>query len=148
VTPLYLLAAHLLGDFVFQTRWQAAGKFGRSREARNLRLRHVATYCLPFLAVVGYVAPTWWRALLFLLLLYGLHYLTDRQRIPVTLGDVVAWRTFDRSRRELEWMRQDDSRSARFDVDRLPKNPWPSVGLAIDQTLHVATLALLGGLFL
>ena len=46
--PLYLIAAHLVGDFVFQTRWQAAAKL----TDRYARAAHVSTYLLAFVPVV------------------------------------------------------------------------------------------------
>jgi hypothetical protein len=38
---LYLIAAHMVGDFVLQTRWQAVGKFGSGLHARALRTRQL-----------------------------------------------------------------------------------------------------------
>lgn len=169
--PLYLLAAHLVGDFILQTRWQAAGKFARTRQGALLRLRHVATYSVPFvpLAIV-YGGNAWWSAD-FMLALFLLHYLTDSRRFTSTLGDWVAWYVTlgddrlgrvtlsdprvmrDGTRVRITTTGQ-TGRALYEDGDDLvlildlEPNPWTPVPIMIDQTLHVCQIALLGGLFL
>jgi hypothetical protein len=167
VIALYLIAAHLVGDFVLQTRWQAAGKF----TDRRLRLRHVTAYCVPFVAVLLVIPAldgTWLdehrgifypanpgrvpQKLAFLALLFVLHYATDSRRFRSTLGDVVAW----------VWMTPSGTDPATVDALALqpmavyrtevpnspPPNPWPPVPILIDQTLHICQIAILGALFL
>lgn len=90
---LYLLAAHLTGDFVLQTRWQAARKLYDP----GVRLGHVLTYMIPFvpIAVVYAQGPgpllRWESAITFLGWLVMLHYLTDSHRFTSTLGDTLGW---------------------------------------------------------
>jgi hypothetical protein len=156
---LYLVAAHLVGDFVLQTRWQASGKFGGGVTAFDLRTKHVLGYCLPFVPVAIVFSPDAWHAADFMVLLYALHFLTDTRRFRSTLGDVVGW-----------WFASPESRSRQVgeargriyefppyyayppvDVERklpLPPSPWAPLPICIDQTLHVCQLALLGGIFL
>lgn len=128
---LYLIAAHLVGDFVFQTRWQSERKFDQP----IYRVRHVTTYTLAFVPVValcwqGPFSP------MFLPALWTLHFLTDSRRFTSTLGDWIAWR----------WWIPD---VRKYHVEKLlPENPWPPIALAIDQTLHVVQIAVLAGLFL
>lgn len=160
---LYLLAAHLVGDFVLQTRWQAAGKF----TDRALRTRHVAVYCLPFVPVA--VWRIGWQAFPFLLSLYVLHWLTDSRRFRSTLGDWVGWRCRpfitrisvpDPAHRPGERIQIGSGVAKILAVEpegsgwdylvrlELEPNPWSPMPILIDQALHVAQLALLGGLFL
>ena len=166
----YLLAAHLVGDFVVANRWQAAGKL----TDRRLRAQHTIGYCLPFVPIAfvyGHFhgSPRWEVAIAFLLWLLILHYATDSHRFQSTLGDVVQW-TYDRRvapdiavrswinflygdpvdstaiplTKRLEVAADLDARRLRFP----PPNPWTPIGLMIDQTLHVCQIALLAGLFL
>lgn len=47
-----LVLAHLCGDYLLQTEWQALNKhggLGRNREARRALLSHIAWYALPFI---------------------------------------------------------------------------------------------------
>jgi hypothetical protein len=131
---LALLAAHLVGDFVFQSRWQADGKFGWTPEALRLRTTHVATYVAAFAPIIYWrldAGVGFWRVAAFAWILGVLHWLTDSRRFTSTVGDVVGWR-FKGS-----WEGKPSS---------IPANPWPSLPLAIDQTLHVLQLAALGWL--
>jgi hypothetical protein len=138
---LYLLSAHLLGDYVLSTRWQAEHKLTDAL----YRLRHVTAYSVPFVPIaIVYGGNAWWSAD-FMLALFLLHYLTDSRRFRSTLGDVVAWRwAVTREEGDPFGFRPD---TATRDLP-LPENPWPPIPLMIDQTLHVVQLALLGGLFL
>lgn len=142
---LYLLAAHLVGDFVLQTRWQAAGKAGWTTEAVELRARHVLAYCVPFVPLAIIYAPDTRRALGFMAWLYVLHFLTDSRRFASTVGDWVSWtftgagETYDVGERHGE---------AIEGCPRLLPNPWTPIPILIDQTLHVCQIALLGGLLL
>lgn len=155
---LYLLAAHLTGDFLFQTRWQAVMKLTDA----YVRLWHAITYTLAFVPVAVLCADdhVWLRAGGFLAWLLLFHYLTDSHRFRSTLGDVVQWR-LDLRRDPLtckrEWLDHTlehvGSSVQAIDVDDKavrwpPPNPWPLTPLAVDQTLHVIQLAVLGGIFL
>lgn len=151
---LYLIAAHMVGDFVLQTRWQATGKFGfSSAVAFDYRTKHVTTYSLPFFPIAIYYSHDWMHALAFMGLLWWLHFVTDTWRITSTLGDHIAWKlTDDAAKRELLSRFDPATRITFVPADnhplRLPRNTWPALPLAIDQTLHVCQLALLGGVFL
>jgi len=132
VIGLYLLAAHLVGDYLLQTRWQADGKFGWTDGAMRLRARHCAAYCLPFVPIAVWQNWSAWgpfRVAYFLMLLWALHFFTDAQRFERTPGEWLVWRRRGTRR-------------------PLPPNPWPSIGLAIDQSLHVVQIAALAALFL
>lgn len=181
---LYLLAAHLTGDFVLQTRWQAARKL----HDPGVRLGHVVTYTLPFIpiAVVYAKWPTlnglhWEAAGTFLGWVILLHYLTDSYRFTSTLGDTVGWwvmRRHDPERTTRDWVdylygdrelivmpmiggpkpkvdphllawrnRQAD-RLARGRLPWPPPNPWTTLPILLDQTLHIVQLAALAAIFL
>lgn len=141
--PLYLLAAHLVGDFVLQTRWQAVGKFTDS----SLRMRHVWTYSIPFWPIaVAYDEGTRWHGLAFIVGLVLLHFLTDSRRFASTLGDVVAWRMM--SGNNVAGTLKKPGEAEQPIYMRLPPNPWTPIPILIDQSLHVVQLAVLGGLFL
>lgn len=124
---LYLLAAHLVGDFLFQTRWQAARKL----DDAATRLRHVSTYTLAFIPVVLASGADARHAGGFLAWTFVLHFVTDSRRFHSTIGDWVTWNV-ERKTRGL----------------RLDPNPWQPLPILIDQSLHVAQLAVLGGLWL
>jgi hypothetical protein len=130
VIGLYLLAAHLVGDFLLQTRWQAAQKLVSAR----VRARHVAAYLIPFVVLLAYLRPSWGRAVAFVCLLAVLHFLTDSRRFTSTPGEWVVWAV----RRERYGLL----------VPPLDPNPWPAMPLMIDQSLHVVQIAVLGGLLL
>ncbi len=139
---LWLLVAHLVGDYLLQTRWQAVEKFGWTRRAMQYRTRHVAAYCVPFIPIsIVYGGFHLWIDW-FLVDLALWHWLTDAQRFTRTPGEWLVWRV----------------RAPRVAVDRipmtgdprepLPPNPWPTIGLAIDQTLHLVQIAVLASIFL
>jgi hypothetical protein len=121
VIALYLLAAHLVGDFLIQTRWQALGKL----EDAALRARHVLAYSLPFIPIVVVEARTGSQALSAFVLLVVLHYVTDSHRFTTTPGEWLVWH-------------------AGLREEPLAPNPWPPLPLLIDQALHVCQLALVG----
>lgn len=155
---LWLLAAHLVGDFVFQTRWQATGKFGWSDRAYWLRARHVFTYTLAFVpvAIVYGSAKEYSGAAAFLSVLAILHFLTDAQRFTSTLGDRIVWRFLPERIRELEVRTDlhllhgpDANRAVPGEwLDHPPPNPWAPLPLVIDQTLHLIQIAVLADVFL
>lgn len=84
---LYLLATHLVGDVVLQTRWQAELKF----KIAAYRARHVLTYSLVFVPIAVVYASSAARAAAFTGLLALLHFATDSRRFRSTLGDVLEW---------------------------------------------------------
>lgn len=133
---LWLLAAHMVGDYLFQNRWHAAAKFTSARE-RGL---HVAWYTLAFVPVAFWYADTW-KATAFLASLAVLHFLTDRRRYVSNVGDVLGHR--------LRLARASGVPLRRVLRDVVtPPNPWETLPLMVDQTLHVLQLAILGSLFL
>lgn len=146
--PLYLLAAHMVGDFVFQTRWQALQKLRSVR----LRMQHVAFYTVPFYVVLAVDWPGVPRAAGFLLALIALHFATDSVRFLSTLGDVIAWRFKTMPEKQAAWLdyAQADpiGHYNHSNEMSMPPNPWPAMSLMIDQSLHVVQLAVLGGIFL
>jgi hypothetical protein len=142
--PLYLLAAHMVGDFALQNRWQAEQKLDDPR----IRSMHVLTYTLAFVPVAAVSGAPWQEVVTFLGLLAGLHFLTDSRRFRVTLGDLAEWRTRTTPERQREWR----ALTGRTPIDDSeawhrwpPPNPWPATPLALDQTLHVLQVAVLGG---
>jgi hypothetical protein len=148
VIALALLASHLVGDFVLQTRWQANGKLTDWR----LRTRHVVAYGAPFYVWVPFLDIAAWRVWTFLGLLLVLHFLTDSRRFHSTLGDVYGWRQMPKADRNAEWQEyvivdEDDYANPQPVPDEWldwpTPNPWLSLPLMIDQTLHVVQLALL-----
>lgn len=139
---LYLIAAHLVGDYLLQTRWQAVGKFGWTSEAVKFRSKHVLTYLVPF-AFVVFLYTDALHAVGFLAWLAVLHWLTDAQRIVVTPGEWIVGRlnAWKLDRKFL-------ARASKIPLESMPPNPWPSLPLAVDQTLHICQLAVLGWWFL
>lgn len=142
---LYLLAAHLTGDFLLQNRWMARRKLNDAW----WRTYHVAVYCVPFVPLVVVYAHGWQRSLLFFVLLYWAHWLTDSREFRSTVGDVIHWAFMGSASRGAEWERVVKTRPHEtVSPSRIPPNLWPLVGVAVDQSLHVIQLAILGGLFL
>lgn len=146
--------AHLAGDYVFQTRWQSALKFGWTPAAAFLRGRHCLTYTLAF-APVAFAYGTWDGAGAFLVWLFFLHFLTDAQRFPSTLGDVIAWRLRSTARRRVSRLKEERDehghrlpRSVNVTLALPPPNPWQPIGLMLDQTLHLFQIAVLASILL
>lgn len=73
---LLILAAHMLGDFVFQTQWVA----DRKLKSAWVRLLHVWTYTACFLPIVGLASLSLRQAVAFLLLVFITHFITDSRR--------------------------------------------------------------------
>lgn len=145
---LYLIASHMVGDFLFQTRWQAEHK----RSSRPYRTRHVASYTLAF--VPGAFLLNWQHALAFLGALALLHYITDSHRFQSTLGDWIGWSALSPLRQQNAWRDElSDESDMLGPVDPLlmlspPPNPWKPTPIMVDQTLHLVQLAILGAVFL
>lgn len=71
---LYLLTAHLIGDFPLQPDWMARSK----ADSRSVRALHVATYSVPFLPLIALTSTT--GALIFIVSNGAVHYLVDSRR--------------------------------------------------------------------
>lgn len=142
---LYLLAAHMVGDFVLSNRWQADLKF----TDRGYRTRHVIGYCVAFVPIALAYGSSGYRGSAFLGSLFVLHWLTDSRRFRSTLGDVCSW--WSQSRAARRQYREIDTEPVDV-TDKMilwpPPNPWPPMPLLIDQTLHVVQIAVLAGIFL
>lgn len=130
---LWLIACHLTGDYLLQSRWQADAKLHNWR----VRLRHVTCYTLVFVPLAFVYAGAGWRTPAFLAALFVLHFATDSFRPPFSLGDVIEWRLLPSNRAE---------RERRHGV--LAPSTWTPQAIILDQTLHLLQLALLGSLFL
>lgn len=150
---LWLIVAHLAGDYLLQTRWQAVEKFGWTTSAILTRARHVEGYLVPFIPI-AFVYAGQSHALRFLEALAVLHFLTDAQRFTRTPGELLAWhlgRVDDETKRNAcPVFVGKNIRVLPVVADglRLPPNPWPPIGLAIDQTLHLIQIAVLAQVFL
>jgi hypothetical protein len=67
------------------------------------------------------------------------HFLTDAQRFTRTPGEWAWWR----------WCAFiAEGRVRRTPALPLAPNPWPTIGLAIDQSLHLIQIAVLAQIFL
>lgn len=115
---LALLVAHLTGDFLLQTDWQALNKvrgFGDS-VARRALAQHMFTYAVAFVPVLVWIADRTeaWRAIVV--------------AVAVVVPHVVI----------------DDGHLVRLWLRRVKGVQAPNLGLtiAVDQTFHV--LCLLG----
>jgi hypothetical protein len=73
---LYLLAAHMLGDFVLQSDRMAKAKLTDVWE----RTLHVTGYTLGFIPFLGMAGITDWRNPAFLGCLWVTHFITDSRR--------------------------------------------------------------------
>jgi len=74
VISLYLLTAHLIGDFPLQPDWMAAEKL----DSRSVRARHVIRYSLPFIPLLALTSPL--NGLTFIVSNGVVHYLVDSRR--------------------------------------------------------------------
>ena len=66
---MHWIFAHLIGDYVIQNDWMAAGK----KKSSFVCLIHVLTYMVPFL----FCGLVWWK----LLAIAGQHFVQDRTNI-------------------------------------------------------------------
>jgi hypothetical protein len=147
--PLYLLASHMAGDYLLQTRWQAATKL-TDPWVRSL---HVLGYTAAFIPAAAVAGVPWQEAVTFLGFLAALHWLTDSRRIRSTLGDWLEWQTMsDRGKiDEHERVRAHPTlgavriRHKTADGLKLPPNPWEPMPILIDQSLHLIQIAVLAG---
>ena len=119
-TELFLvfLVSHLVGDFLFQTDWQAGNKrggLGRDPTARRALLTHVLTY------VVAFVPALIWFA--------SEHSLPGAS--AVLLGIAVPHAVIDHGSVVPLWIRH---------VKKNPLPPPTGLAVAVDQSLHVLCL--------
>lgn len=71
---LFILTAHLVGDFILQTDWMASQKLERP----SVRFAHVLVYHLPFIGLVLFFSPL--DTLLFILASVVAHFVIDSRR--------------------------------------------------------------------
>jgi hypothetical protein len=113
-----LLVCHLVGDFLLQTEWQATtkhGGLGRDRERRAALFSHVATYSLPFVPALVWIAH-------------------ERDAAHAALVALVALGTH---------LVQDDGRLLVAYVRKVKHTTTPfgsPLWMAIDQSFHVGIL--------
>ena len=111
-----LIVSHLVGDFLFQTEWQAVNKVSGLGDptARRALAHHLAFYMLAFVPALVWIGTeeTWLRAVLVALVVAVPHLLIDDGRL------VDAWTR---------------------DVKRAPE-PSLVLRMAVDQTFHVVLL--------
>jgi Protein of unknown function (DUF3307) len=111
------LVLHLVGDFAFQTEWQAQhkrGGLGRDPVARRALAAHVLTYTLAFVPAVVWLWDDLGAAVLALVaVLAAAHFVQDDHR---------ALEAYARAVKHTDPSRQ------------------PAVVVALDQTFHVVVL--------
>jgi hypothetical protein len=113
------VVSHLIGDFLFQTDWQARhklGGLGPDRESRRALLAHTATYTLAFVPALIWLA-------------------TDIGAWAIGIGVLIA----------VPHMIQDDGRlldAYARRAKKVPPDAPPGLRLAMDQTCHFVALFL------
>jgi Protein of unknown function (DUF3307) len=80
------VVCHLIGDFLFQTDWQATHKdrgLAGDPERRRALVAHVTTYTLAFLPALVWIGLelSWWRAALAAVLIFVPHLIQDDGRL-------------------------------------------------------------------
>ena len=80
------LVCHLVGDFLFQTDWQATHKdhgLAGDPVRRRALIAHVTTYTLAFLPALVWIGLelSFWRALLAAVLIFVPHLIQDDRRL-------------------------------------------------------------------
>lgn len=118
------VVCHLVGDYLFQTDWQASHKHGgltlHDTVARRALLEHTATYTLAFIPALVWIATT-----------------ADLS-VPATVG--IAVLVF------IPHFLQDDGRVVKWWMIDVKHTDWqkvPGVTVMVDQTLHLVMLFLL-----
>lgn len=130
--PLWIVLAHLVGDYILQTDWMASEKTKRWWPA----IAHGATYTLPYVLIT--------QSPLALLVIGGTHVILDRYRLPKYL--IWAKNQLAPKRYRSPWS---DCTATGYPSDR---PVWLTTWLLIitDNTIHLAINALaiiyLGGL--
>ncbi len=151
--PLYLLACHLIGDFLLQSRSMAALKLTNA----GVRFWHVAVYAIPFWVLMFYLyhPGASWHPLAFVYSLMVLHFFTDSRRFTSSPMDWLEWKFMSQAQKRDEWLHyfiEDEPISTPMlklrDAGKLPPNAWKPLSIVIDQTLHLIQIAVLAGVFL
>lgn len=158
---LYLLVCHLAGDFLLQTRTMAALKLTNWR----VRLDHCVAYTVPFVVLALVVGDGPLQFYGFPAAIIALHFATDSRRFYSGPLEYLAYRISPPEGKLTIWRaylappplipgQMPTVPAPTFEpppadyARRMPPNPWPTLPFAIDQTLHVAQIALLAGLML
>jgi hypothetical protein len=119
---LALLVAHVVGDVLLQTDWEAVNKIGglRARESSRALLNHVTKYTVAFVPVLVWIA---------------------NNRGSARALEIAALVAFPH-------LLIDDGRLVRIWLERVKGAQRPALGLtiAVDQAFHV--LCLLGAALL
>jgi hypothetical protein len=95
------LVAHMVGDYLLQTDWQARNKhggLGGNRVARRALAAHVATYTLAFVPAaiwIGSELGAWWGALAAALVAVPHLVVDDGRIVGMYLSRVKGAATFD-----------------------------------------------------
>jgi hypothetical protein len=111
------IVSHLVGDYLFQTEWQAAhkhGGLGRDPVRRRALLTHVATYGLAFVPALIWLG-----------------------------SDIGAWVAVAAVAIVIPHLVQDDGRALFWylrAVKRTTAGPSDFIFIAVDQTFHVLAL--------
>ncbi len=74
--PILFVAAHMIGDYITQTNFMAAHKLTNWR----IRAEHVSIYTIGFAPVLWLAGLDAHAALLFLVMLWITHFITDSRR--------------------------------------------------------------------
>jgi hypothetical protein len=112
-----LIVAHLAGDYLFQTEWQAANKhggLGRDPVRRRALSTHVATYGLAFVPALIWLATDigGWVAVVAIAILLP-HFVQDDGRLVLSYLRIVK---------------------------RTNAGPTDFIFIAVDQTFHLLAL--------
>lgn len=111
-----LLVSHLVGDFLFQTEWQATDKVGGLGESQSRRalLSHVMTYTAAFIPALVWIGTQTSAA----------------RALAVACAVALTHLVIDDGRLVKAWIRH---------VKRAPRPPGGLV-IAVDQSFHVLCL--------
>ena len=115
------VVSHLIGDFVFQTEWQAAtkaGGLGRDPQARSALFRHVLSYTVAFVPALIWIGS------------------------ELDVGDALLAAALI----AVPHLLQDDGRLLRrwmVEVKRTNPEAYPGVAVMVDQSIHLLALLLL-----
>lgn len=115
LTPLeWLVAAHVMGDWILQTEWQSANK-AKGKFLNAALMSHCLVYALCFVPVFLLLGiSAWWLTLIF-----WSHAVLDRRRF-------VVW-----------WLRK----VKRISQETIDQAPW--LRALTDQMMHVLVLVLI-----
>jgi hypothetical protein len=122
-----------------------------------VRFRHTLVYALCFVPVTLAQHIGLWDSLAFLFLLFVFHGQTDSWTFRSTLGDWIGWQFLSKQQREIEHRQAfygptkihiQPATIPDHAINSLPPNPWTSIPLIMDQTIHFIQIAVLAGFFL